>query len=144
LEFKTFLAGTGYPTGKNTRAGTGMGKFLYPRVYMGNPTGRFFLWVRVWNGTTRRVCTCCHPYSGGCAWTDSLAWELTKVILLLPGGHKCTDPVHHFVVHCIFPLPLLAAEPCAGYRLPVPAPTALATATMVERRERSRGNKMAA
>jgi hypothetical protein len=43
LEFKTFLGGTGYPTGKNTRAGTGMGKILYPRVYMGNPTGRFFL-----------------------------------------------------------------------------------------------------
>jgi hypothetical protein len=42
LEFKTFLAGTGYPTGKNTRAGTGMGKILYPRVYMGNPTGRMF------------------------------------------------------------------------------------------------------
>jgi hypothetical protein len=43
LEFKTFLAGTGYPTGINTRAGTGMGKILYPRVYMGNPTGRIFL-----------------------------------------------------------------------------------------------------
>ena len=42
LEFKTFLAGTGYPTGKNTRAGMGMGKILYPRVYMGNPTGRIF------------------------------------------------------------------------------------------------------
>jgi hypothetical protein len=42
LEFKTFLAGTSYPTGKNTRAGTGMGKILYPRVYMGNPTGRIF------------------------------------------------------------------------------------------------------
>jgi hypothetical protein len=43
LEFKTFLAGTGYPTGKNTRAGTCMGKILYPRVYMGKPTGKFFL-----------------------------------------------------------------------------------------------------
>jgi hypothetical protein len=43
LEFKTSLAGTGYSTGKNTRAGTGMGKILYLRVYMGNPTGRFFL-----------------------------------------------------------------------------------------------------
>jgi hypothetical protein len=42
LEFKTFLAGTGYPTGKNTRVGMGMGKILYPRVYMGNPTGRIF------------------------------------------------------------------------------------------------------
>jgi hypothetical protein len=42
LEFKTSLAGTGYPTGKNTRAGTGMGKILYPRVYMSNPTGRIF------------------------------------------------------------------------------------------------------
>jgi hypothetical protein len=42
LEFKTFLAGTGYPTGKNTHAGTSMGKILYPRVYMGNPMGRIF------------------------------------------------------------------------------------------------------
>ena len=43
LEFKTFLAGTDYPMGKNTRAGTSMGKILYPRVYMGNPMGRIFL-----------------------------------------------------------------------------------------------------
>jgi hypothetical protein len=43
LEFKTFLAGTIYPTGKNTRAGTGTSKILYPRVYMGNPTGIIFL-----------------------------------------------------------------------------------------------------
>jgi hypothetical protein len=42
LEFNSFLAGTGYPTGKNTRAGMGMGKILYPRVYMGNPMGRIF------------------------------------------------------------------------------------------------------
>jgi hypothetical protein len=42
LEFKTFLAGAGYPTGKNTRVGTGMDKILYPRVYMGNATGRIF------------------------------------------------------------------------------------------------------
>jgi hypothetical protein len=43
LEFKTFLAGTGYPMGKITRAGTGMRKILYPRVYMGNPMSRIFL-----------------------------------------------------------------------------------------------------
>jgi hypothetical protein len=43
LEFKTFLTGTDYQMGKNTRAGTGMGKILYPRAYMGNPTGRNFL-----------------------------------------------------------------------------------------------------
>jgi hypothetical protein len=43
LEFKTFITGTGYPTGKSTRTDTGMGKLLYPRVYMGNPTGRIFL-----------------------------------------------------------------------------------------------------
>jgi hypothetical protein len=42
LEFKIFITGTGYPTGKNTRAGTGMGKILYPRVYMGNLMGRIF------------------------------------------------------------------------------------------------------
>jgi hypothetical protein len=43
LKFTSFLAGTGYPMGKNTRAGMSMGKILYPRVYMGNPTGRIFL-----------------------------------------------------------------------------------------------------
>jgi hypothetical protein len=43
LQFKTFLLGTGYPTGKNIHAGTGMSKILYPRAYMGNPIGRFFL-----------------------------------------------------------------------------------------------------
>jgi hypothetical protein len=42
LEFKTFLAGMDYSTGKITRVGTSMGKILYPRVYMGNLTGRFF------------------------------------------------------------------------------------------------------
>jgi hypothetical protein len=42
LEFKTFLAGTGYQMGKNTRAGMGMGKILYPRVYMGNPMDIIF------------------------------------------------------------------------------------------------------
>jgi hypothetical protein len=31
-----------YPTGKITHAGTGMGKILYPRAYMGNPMGRIF------------------------------------------------------------------------------------------------------
>jgi hypothetical protein len=34
--------GTGYPTGKITRAGRGMGKILYPQAYMGNPTGMIF------------------------------------------------------------------------------------------------------
>jgi hypothetical protein len=29
--------------GKITRAGTGMGRILYPRAYMGNPMGRSFL-----------------------------------------------------------------------------------------------------
>jgi hypothetical protein len=42
LEFKTFLASTGYSMGKIARAGTGMGRILYPRAYMGNPTGRSF------------------------------------------------------------------------------------------------------
>jgi hypothetical protein len=44
-----------------------MGKILYLRAYMGNPTGRLFLWVQVWNGITRRVCTRCHPYRRICA-----------------------------------------------------------------------------
>jgi hypothetical protein len=42
LEFKNFLAGTGYPTGKITRTGTGMGRILYPRAYIGNSMGRSF------------------------------------------------------------------------------------------------------
>jgi hypothetical protein len=32
----------GYPTGKITHAGTSIGKILYPRAYMGNPTGMYF------------------------------------------------------------------------------------------------------
>jgi hypothetical protein len=40
LEFEAFLAGTGYPMGKISRAGIGMGKIPYPQTYMGNPTGR--------------------------------------------------------------------------------------------------------
>jgi hypothetical protein len=42
LQFKTFLSGTGYPTGKIIHAGTDMSKILYPRAYMGNLIGRFF------------------------------------------------------------------------------------------------------
>jgi hypothetical protein len=41
LEFKIFLAGTDYPTGKITRMGTSMSKKLYPEAYMGNSTDRF-------------------------------------------------------------------------------------------------------
>jgi hypothetical protein len=43
LKFKTFLAGTGYPTGKITHAGMSMSKILYPRAYMGNTPDRIFL-----------------------------------------------------------------------------------------------------
>jgi hypothetical protein len=42
LEFKSSLEGTGYPTSKNIRAGTGMSKILYPRAYMDNPIGKIF------------------------------------------------------------------------------------------------------
>jgi hypothetical protein len=31
-----------YLTGKITHTGTGMGKILYPRAYMGNMTGMIF------------------------------------------------------------------------------------------------------
>jgi hypothetical protein len=34
IEFKTFLTGTGYSTGKNTHADMGMDKILYPQVYI--------------------------------------------------------------------------------------------------------------
>ena len=34
------LSGTGYPTGKKTHAGAGMGKNLYPHAGMGFLTGR--------------------------------------------------------------------------------------------------------
>jgi hypothetical protein len=37
-----FLAGMGYPTGKITRVGVGMGKIVYLQAYMVNPMGRFF------------------------------------------------------------------------------------------------------
>jgi hypothetical protein len=34
------LSGAGYPAGRITRAGAGMGAFSYPRVFAGNPTGK--------------------------------------------------------------------------------------------------------
>lgn len=43
LEFETFLTGTGYPTGKITRARMCMNKILYPKVYMNNPVCIFFI-----------------------------------------------------------------------------------------------------
>jgi hypothetical protein len=57
------LSGTGYPSGENYPAGTGMELFFYPHVGTGNPTDKI-LRVRVRVGTTRRVRTCCHLYVG--------------------------------------------------------------------------------
>jgi hypothetical protein len=62
LEFNSFLAGTGYPTGKNTHVGTSMGKILYPRVYMGNPTGRNFLMSMGMEWYYPTSMYRCHPY----------------------------------------------------------------------------------
>jgi hypothetical protein len=56
------LSGTGYPSGENYPAGTGMELFFYPHAGTGNPTGKI-LWVRV--STTRRVRTRCHLDSQG-------------------------------------------------------------------------------
>jgi hypothetical protein len=39
-----------------------MGNILYPRAYIGNLIGRIFFMDTGMNGTTRRVCTRCHPY----------------------------------------------------------------------------------
>jgi hypothetical protein len=36
------LSGTGYPSGENYPAGTGMKLFFYPHACTGNPTGKFF------------------------------------------------------------------------------------------------------
>jgi hypothetical protein len=55
------LSGTGYPSGENYPAGTGMELFFYLHAGTGNLTGKI-LWVRVWVwvGTTCRVRTRCH------------------------------------------------------------------------------------
>jgi hypothetical protein len=55
------LLGTGYPSGENYPAGTGMELFFYPYTGTGNPTGKILrVRVRVRVGTTRRVRTRCH------------------------------------------------------------------------------------
>jgi hypothetical protein len=55
------LSGTGYPSGENYPAGTGMKLFFYPHVGTGNPTDKILrVRVRVRVGTTRRVRTRCH------------------------------------------------------------------------------------
>jgi hypothetical protein len=54
------LSGTGYPSGENYPAGTGM-DFFYPHDGTGNPTGKVLrVRVRVRVGTTRRVRIRCH------------------------------------------------------------------------------------
>jgi hypothetical protein len=67
------LSGTGYPSGENYPASTGMKLFFYPHTGTGNPTGKI-LRVRVRVGTTRRVRTRCHlepsPTTGG-----QIRWE---------------------------------------------------------------------
>jgi hypothetical protein len=60
------LSGTGYPSGENYLAGTGMELFFYPHVGTGNPTGKILrvrVRVRVRVSTTRRVRTRCHLWS---------------------------------------------------------------------------------
>jgi hypothetical protein len=53
------LSGTGYLSGENYPAGTGIELFFYPHVGTGNPTSKF-LRVQVRMGTTRRIRTRCH------------------------------------------------------------------------------------
>jgi hypothetical protein len=55
------LSGTGYPSGENYPAGTGMELFFYPHAGTGNPTGKILrVRVRIRVSTTRRVRTRCH------------------------------------------------------------------------------------
>jgi hypothetical protein len=52
------LSGTGYSSGENYSAGTGMELFFYPHAGTGNPTGKILrVRVRIWMGTTRQVRT---------------------------------------------------------------------------------------
>jgi hypothetical protein len=53
------LSGTGYPSGENYPAGTGMELFFYLHAGTGNPTGKI-LRVQIRMSTTRRVRTRCH------------------------------------------------------------------------------------
>jgi hypothetical protein len=55
------LSGTGYPSGENYPACTGMELFFYPHTGTSNLTGKILrVRVRVRVGTTRRVRTRCH------------------------------------------------------------------------------------
>jgi hypothetical protein len=62
------LSGTGYPSGENYPAGTGMELFFYPHAGTNNPTGKILrVRVRLRVGTTRRVRTRCHLELGALA-----------------------------------------------------------------------------
>jgi hypothetical protein len=67
------LSGTGYPTGKKTRAGAGMGKNLYPHAGVGFLSGR----VRV----------------GGCRYETTLPDEFPPVAI-----SRCTSS---FITPCL-------------------------------------------
>jgi hypothetical protein len=54
------LSGTGYPSGENYPAGTGVELFFYPHAGTGNPTGKILqVRVRVRVGTTHQERTRC-------------------------------------------------------------------------------------
>jgi hypothetical protein len=74
------LSGTGYPSGENYPAGTGMELIFYPHACTGNPTGKILrVRVRVRVSTTRRVRTRCHLES------VPFAFALSPSSIMYPG-----------------------------------------------------------
>jgi hypothetical protein len=90
------LSGTGYPSGENYPAGTGIELFFYPHAGTGNPTGKILrVRVRVRVSTTRRVHTRCHlevrqlsPLHQACP-SDSCILSLPKIKFQTWAARQC-------------------------------------------------------
>jgi hypothetical protein len=84
------LSGTGYPSGENYPAGTGMELFFYPHAGTNNPTGKILrVRVRVRVSTVCRVRTRCH----------------LDVCVLFPAGHVPRSRTLGPVPRCCRPAP---------------------------------------
>jgi hypothetical protein len=121
------LSGTGYPSGENYPAGTGMELFFYPHAGTGNPTGKILrVRVRVRVSTTRRVRTRCHLELGGG--------------LCSQGRAPRKRPRHTNSCRYSMPALWLPARPCVLHRIGSVSPLHACMWVNKRRTQHSRGN----
>jgi hypothetical protein len=125
LEFETFLATMGYPTGKITRTCTCMSKILFPRADIGNPMSRIF-------------CTWPLRYSSQHLWLPYLhVWWYTKhAWWVLKPEATCASslsvlPSASYLAHIVVTLKHNRTHPCPVHYIWCTSNMSNATATLL-------------